>query len=48
MPQGFANNINHKGIDYYNAVIDEVIRNDLIPVVSSPFISFMLLSFSTL
>jgi beta-glucosidase/6-phospho-beta-glucosidase/beta-galactosidase len=37
MPQGLASNINQKGIDYYNALINEVINNGLIPVVSSPF-----------
>jgi beta-glucosidase/6-phospho-beta-glucosidase/beta-galactosidase len=37
MPQGLASNINQKGIDYYNALINEVIKNGLIPVVSSPF-----------
>jgi beta-glucosidase/6-phospho-beta-glucosidase/beta-galactosidase len=37
MPEGLANNINQKGIDYYNALIDEVVSNDLIPVVSSTF-----------
>jgi beta-glucosidase/6-phospho-beta-glucosidase/beta-galactosidase len=34
MPQGLPNNINQKGIDYYNRLIDEVINNDLIPLVS--------------
>jgi hypothetical protein len=40
MPQGLANNINQKGIDYYNALINEVINNGLIPVVGSPFFFF--------
>lgn len=33
MPQGLPNNINQKGIDYYNRLIDEVINNGLKPVV---------------
>jgi len=37
MPQGLASNINQKGIDYYNALINEVVNNGLTPVVSSPF-----------
>jgi hypothetical protein len=49
LPDGYANNINPKGIEYYNNLIDEVISNGLIPLVSSPFIfSFVQLSFSTL
>jgi beta-glucosidase/6-phospho-beta-glucosidase/beta-galactosidase len=34
MPQGLPNQINQKGIDHYNRLIDEVINNGLIPVVS--------------
>jgi beta-glucosidase/6-phospho-beta-glucosidase/beta-galactosidase len=41
MPQGLASNINQKGIDYYNALINAVISNGLIPVVSSPFSIFL-------
>jgi hypothetical protein len=41
MPQGLASNINQKGIDYYNALINEVLNNGLIPVVSSPFFFFL-------
>jgi len=41
MPQGLSSNINQKGIDYYNAVINEVINNGLIPVVSSPIFFFL-------
>jgi len=41
MPEGLANNINQKGIDYYNSLIDEVVSNDLTPVVSSLFFFFL-------
>jgi hypothetical protein len=41
MPQGLASNINQKGIDYYNALINEVLNNGLMPVVSSPFFFFL-------
>ena len=41
MPQGLANNINQKGIDYYNALINEVIRNGLMPVVGTLFLLFV-------
>jgi lactase-phlorizin hydrolase len=37
MPLGLPNNINQKGIDYYNSLIDEVIRNGLTPLVLSQF-----------
>jgi beta-glucosidase/6-phospho-beta-glucosidase/beta-galactosidase len=37
MPQGLANNINQKGIDHYNALINEVVNNGLLPVVCSRF-----------
>ncbi|MBD9122235.1 MAG: glycoside hydrolase family 1 protein [Catenibacterium mitsuokai] len=26
--------INHKGIDFYNDVINELIRNDIVPIVT--------------
>jgi beta-glucosidase/6-phospho-beta-glucosidase/beta-galactosidase len=35
MPLGLPNYINQKGIDHYNAVINEVISNDLTPMVLS-------------
>jgi len=47
MPQGLASNISQKGIDYYDALINEVVKNDLIPVVSYLFF-LVLLSISTL
>ncbi|XP_069681387.1 myrosinase 1-like [Periplaneta americana] len=34
MPDGLPNNINKKGIDYYNDVINEVLKNDLFPLVT--------------
>jgi beta-glucosidase/6-phospho-beta-glucosidase/beta-galactosidase len=41
MPLGLPNNINQKGIDHYNSLIDELIRNDLTPMVLS-VLSFVL------
>ena len=41
MPQGLSNNISQKGIDHYNAVIDEVISNGLMPMVCSAFFFFV-------
>ena len=34
LPEGHANKINQLGMDYYNNLIDELIANDIIPVVS--------------
>jgi hypothetical protein len=49
MPQGLASNINQKGIDYYNTLINEVISNGLIPVVSSSlFFLCAIIIFNTL
>jgi beta-glucosidase/6-phospho-beta-glucosidase/beta-galactosidase len=45
MPQGLASNINQKGIDYYNALINEVVNNGLMPVVCSRFCHFCYVNF---
>lgn len=34
MPTGFSNNINQAGIDYYNKLINELIKNNIEPMVT--------------
>ncbi|KAK6190480.1 hypothetical protein SNE40_002342 [Patella caerulea] len=34
LPDGTINNINQKGIDHYNAVIDELFNNNIVPFVT--------------
>ncbi|KAF5305137.1 hypothetical protein FQA39_LY09399 [Lamprigera yunnana] len=34
LPDGFLYNINQAGIDYYNLLIDELIANDIVPMVT--------------
>lgn len=34
MPDGLPHNINQKGIDYYNNLIDTLVGNDIIPMVT--------------
>lgn len=34
LPNGFSNEINQKGVDYYNSLIDELIENNITPIVT--------------
>lgn len=36
-PSGETNSLNQEGIEYYNRVIDELIVNDIEPIVSKYF-----------